>query len=221
VPQSLGELEGTLESYGAYAITSMRSGDVYRAVSMGGGGSGDPLDRDPELVRLDVERSLVSGEWAERVYGVVIPQDGRVDPDATASRRDEVRDERRAAALAHGTPGVGGLGETPWDPAEHGVRLSESLFYDLRGDPSVRCRCGHVLGPAEGNYKDLAASAAFPVQRIGPEVNPGHWNGARFELREFYCPGCFTLLEIEIARPDDPVLEDATLALTPVEEPPG
>jgi acetone carboxylase gamma subunit len=50
------------------------------------------------------------------------------------------------------------------------------------------------------------------VQRIGPEVNPTRWNGARFELREFYCPACYTLLEIEIARPDDPVLEDVRLA---------
>jgi acetone carboxylase gamma subunit len=51
------------------------------------------------------------------------------------------------------------------------------------------------------------------VQRIGPEVNPTHWNGARFELREFYCPGCFTLLELEIARPDDPLLEDTRLTV--------
>ena len=35
-------------------------GDVYRAVSMGGGGYGDPLDRDPLLVARDVERSASS-----------------------------------------------------------------------------------------------------------------------------------------------------------------
>ena len=51
------------------------------------------------------------------------------------------------------------------------------------------------------------------MQRIGPEVNPHEVNGARFELREFYCPGCFTQLEVEIARPDDPVVADATLDL--------
>ena len=58
--------------------------------------------------------------------------------------------------------------------------------------------------------------AVFPVQRIGPDVNPHGWNGARFELREFYCPGCATLLEIEIARPDDPLLADAELDLSEV-----
>ena len=55
--------------------------------------------------------------------------------------------------------------------------------------------------------------AVFPVQRIGPDVNPHRWNGDRFELREFYCPGCATLLELEIARPEDPLLADVELDL--------
>lgn len=212
LPQSLDELEGRLETFGPYAVTSMRAGDVYRTVSQGGGGYGDPLDREPALVARDVERSLVTSAWAERVYGVVLGADGRVDEAATAARRDAIRAERRAAAAAHGTPG-GGRAAGPWDAAAEGVRLSESLFYDLREDPSIRCRCGHVLGPADRHYKELAAWAVFPVQRIGPEVNPAQWNGARFELREFYCPGCLALLEIEIARPGEPLLLDVSLAL--------
>jgi len=219
VPQALEELEGRLEAYGAYAVTSMRRGDVYRAVSQGGGGYGDPIDRDPEHVALGVERSLVSTTWAARVYGVVLDGAGGVDAGATAARRAEIRAERLAAAAAHGTPGSGGAGEEPWEPALHGVRLNESLFYDLRGEPTVRCRCGYELGPTGTHYKQLAAMAAFPVQRIGPEVNPLRWNGDRFELREFYCPGCATLLEIEIARPDDPLLADAELDLEQAEVP--
>jgi N-methylhydantoinase B len=213
VPQEIGGIAGTLETFGPYAITSMRAGDVYRTVSQGGGGYGDPIDRDPEAVALDVERSLVSSVWAERVYGVVLERGGRADAAATTARRDEIRAERRAEARGQGHPGGGEPGEQPWNPAEHGRRLSESLFYDLRGEPSIRCRCGHELGPAAASYKELAAWAAFPVQRVGPEVNPTRWNGARFELREFYCPGCFALIEVEIARPTDPLLEDSRLAL--------
>ena len=44
-------------------------------------------------------------------------------------------------------------------------------------------------------------------------MNPHRWNGDRFELREFYCPGCATLLELEIARPEDPLLADVELDL--------
>jgi N-methylhydantoinase B len=211
VPQRLDELAGKLEIYGAYAVTSMRRGDVYRAVSMGGGGYGDPLDREPERVARDVERSLVSTEWAARSWGVVLDEAGRVDPSATAARREELREERRRAATA---PSPDGSAAGSWNPAEEGVRLSEALYYQSNaGAPVYRCRCGHVLGAADVPYKQLTAQARFPVQRIGPEVNPNHIGGERFELREFYCPGCYTLLEVEIARPADPVLDDARLDL--------
>lgn len=60
----------------------------------GGGGYGDPLEREPDLVRGDVEGGLVSEERAREVYGVVLHvshQRGRytVDAEATAQRRAE------------------------------------------------------------------------------------------------------------------------------------
>ena len=63
----------------------------------GGGGWGDPLDRDPEAVRDDVLDEFVSIEAAERDYGVVFT--GGLDEydlavDAEATRR--LRAERRA-----------------------------------------------------------------------------------------------------------------------------
>jgi N-methylhydantoinase B len=201
--------EGRLEVYPAYALTSMRIGDVYRTASQGGGGYGDPLDRDPERVARDVESGLVSVEWARRVYGVALDQDHRIDRAATAARRQEIRQTRREVA---------GGGETapvpePWDPRRQGMRLSEALFYE-RGPAGARLRCryGHVLGGASTPPKRLMALASYPVQVIGPEVNPHAVNGVRFELREFYCPACWTRLEVEVARPDDPTLDDASLS---------
>jgi N-methylhydantoinase B/oxoprolinase/acetone carboxylase alpha subunit len=38
----------------------------------GGGGYGDPADRDPEAVKRDVEAGLVSREAARETYGVAI-----------------------------------------------------------------------------------------------------------------------------------------------------
>ncbi|HXF98516.1 MAG TPA: hydantoinase B/oxoprolinase family protein [Gaiellaceae bacterium] len=210
VPQSFAELEGTFEVCGAYAVTSMRAGDVYFTMSMGGGGYGDPLRRDPARVAADVERALVSREWASRVYGVVLAEGTfDVDEEATAACRRGLLEERRRAAGAQGEPAE----PDPWDAPSQGVRLSELLFYDPNGDElRYRCACGYVLGPASEPYKSLAAAARYPVQRIGPHVNPHHVNGDRFELREFYCPGCFGLLETEIARLGDPVLDDAALS---------
>jgi N-methylhydantoinase B len=48
------------------------AGTLLRLRTTGGGGWGDPFERDPELVRLDVVRGLVSQESAERDYGVVV-----------------------------------------------------------------------------------------------------------------------------------------------------
>ncbi len=220
VPQTLTELNGTLEVFGAYAQTSMRRGDVYRAVSMGGGGYGDPLDRDPARVAHDVENGLVTQDWARHAYGVVLSENRRVDQAATAELRRDMRAERRRTADAQGTGGITGLEALPsWQPETEGIRFSEALFYDLRGErPVVRCRCGHILGPAGDSYKRFAAMARYPVQQIGPEVNPHRIGGQRFELREFYCPHCYTRLEVEIARPADPLLDDARLSPAWLEE---
>jgi N-methylhydantoinase B len=211
LPQELGDLDGTVEVHGAYAVTSQRRGDVFRSESMGGGGYGDPLDRAPALVARDAENALVTPKWAERVWGVVLLDGGRVDEAATATRRAALRDERRRTAADQGhAPSVEAV---PWDAAREGIRLSEALFYDpSTPTPIYRCRCGARLGSAAVPYKELVAWARFRVQRIGPEVNPYDLGGGRFELREFYCPGCFTMLEVEIARPDDPLLDDAHLA---------
>jgi N-methylhydantoinase B len=53
----------------------------------GGGGLGDPFERDPTKVAEDVDLGLVSRQAAERDYGVVLRDDHTVDHDATAARR--------------------------------------------------------------------------------------------------------------------------------------
>jgi N-methylhydantoinase B len=60
----------------------------------GGGGWGDPLDRDPELVRQDVVEEFISPEAARDDYGVVLAADGSVDGAATRRRRKALRAER-------------------------------------------------------------------------------------------------------------------------------
>ncbi len=53
----------------------------------GGGGLGDPFERDPMKVAEDVDLGLVSRQAAERDYGVMLRDDHTVDEDATASLR--------------------------------------------------------------------------------------------------------------------------------------
>ena len=60
----------------------LREGDIVRIESAGGGGFGNPSERDPALVLRDVQDGLVSREEAERAYGVALTPD-RVSVDTT------------------------------------------------------------------------------------------------------------------------------------------
>lgn len=64
-------------------------GEVISNRSGGGGGYGNPFDRDPEAVREDVINGYVSTEAAREDYGVVVSEDGELDREATAALREE------------------------------------------------------------------------------------------------------------------------------------
>ena len=72
---------------------TLRTGDLYRHVMAGGGGFGDPLEREPERVRADVLDGKVTIEHARAAYGVVLCHDmGReVDVSATQTLRAQKR----------------------------------------------------------------------------------------------------------------------------------
>jgi N-methylhydantoinase B len=65
----------------------------------GGGGFGDPLERDPALVRADVAEELVSSTAAREQYGVVLTRELGVDEAATRALRARLRSERQGRDL--------------------------------------------------------------------------------------------------------------------------
>ncbi|MBX3702321.1 MAG: hydantoinase B/oxoprolinase family protein [Steroidobacteraceae bacterium] len=71
--------------------------DLLLYETWGGGGCGDPLEREPEKVLFDVEAGLVSAEGARR-YGVVL-KGSRVDAAATRALRAEMAAKRGSPAL--------------------------------------------------------------------------------------------------------------------------
>lgn len=71
-----------------YGLTQLSRGDVVTIEAPGGGGYGDPLERDPEMVETDVADGYVTIEAARGEYGVVIDKaTGRVDGEATKALR--------------------------------------------------------------------------------------------------------------------------------------
>ncbi len=71
---------------GKRTVYRAEMGEVIRVWGGGGGGFGDPYERDPALVAADVAAGLVSPERARNVYGVALV-DGAVDEAATAALR--------------------------------------------------------------------------------------------------------------------------------------
>ena len=77
-----GEAPQTLPREGTFIPVEAQ--DVVTIISGGGGGYGDPLERDPELVLWDVLNGKVTEEGARRDYGVAIDlADRKVDQEAT------------------------------------------------------------------------------------------------------------------------------------------
>ena len=81
------EAEVAMPSKGLFELGD---GDAYTLYASGGGGWGDPRERDPELVRVDVLNEFVSRESAENDYGVVLTEELQVDEEATRKLRETV-----------------------------------------------------------------------------------------------------------------------------------
>jgi N-methylhydantoinase B len=92
---SFNELEGEEERHGTRDIFKIKDVDVLRISCSGGGGWGDPIERDPELVCEDVVTGYTSIEMAEEAYGVILdPKKLEVNIDKTKECREKIRVER-------------------------------------------------------------------------------------------------------------------------------
>lgn len=80
-----------------YCNFELRDGDVLYMRVASGGGLGDPLERDPGLVRADVANAIVSRDAAREVYGVVFGRDLQVDRAATQQLREAMRQQKTEA----------------------------------------------------------------------------------------------------------------------------
>lgn len=95
IPEDMEQIEGEKELLPPKGYTRVEEGDCFYLAWLGAGGFGDPIERDPELVRQDILNGIVSPEVAERIYGVVARGGGfKVDQLATTQRKEEIRRER-------------------------------------------------------------------------------------------------------------------------------
>ncbi|MBM3518848.1 MAG: hypothetical protein FJX56_13505, partial [Alphaproteobacteria bacterium] len=207
VPEDTAELAGEAVTLGLRQQSFVQGpGDVYAVCWTGGGGYGDPFERDPAQVQADLDNRAISVAAARTIYGAVLDGAGRVDPAATLAHRSEVRAARVRRKGRHA-------------PTCHGALLieaAEALHVRRGPDGPLWCcaRCSARLGPAQDNYKDHAVREDHHIAASNPRVgDPHRFIDETVAFRQFYCPGCGGLIENEIAIESDPLLRDIALAL--------
>jgi acetone carboxylase gamma subunit len=74
----------------------------------------------------------------------------------------------------------------------------------------VKCDCGHEFCDFRSNWKLEALIYVRETQEELEQIYPEKMSGdARWNsLREYFCPGCKTLLEVEAVPPGYPVVHD-------------
>ena len=105
----LERADGTTEIVGnKVEDVPVKEGDLLHYITWGGGGWGDPLDRDPELVGLEIRQGLVTPEGAKH-YGVVADENGVIDSAATEALRAEIKAKRGELPLFDYGPAIDDL----------------------------------------------------------------------------------------------------------------
>ncbi|MCT2557520.1 hydantoinase B/oxoprolinase family protein [Tsuneonella sp. YG55] len=182
--------------------TPLSKGDIFEFRVGGGGGYGDPLDRDPQLVARDIELGAISPDAARNVYGFD-PEDSNARSRLRESRgkwrKLETSDETRV--LATGEP----------DLAIHEYVVAT----DRNGERVLACaKCGERLAGFSGSYKDGALVTEVAITTIPSAPDPARYIDDEMVLRLFACPGCLTQVSADIARAGEPVFEEMRLAAT-------
>jgi N-methylhydantoinase B len=177
----------------------MTNRDVFQVSWQGGGGWGDPLERDIAAVAKDVATGAVSPEAARNIYGVALKA-GRADAKASDALRNRLRLKR-----------VGKFARTParFTKAAPFAALSESLLLarDARGTHVVT-KAGYILSTNSTRWR--AGAVAVTMTKLPAEYRIAlHANLA---MTAYYCPASGTLLTVDVHRrgtkpPDDVVLD--------------
>jgi len=196
--------------------TPIDTGDVIVGMAPGGGGYGDPLEREPWRVVKDTALGYVSAETARQVYGVVFNQSGEADEAATGELRKQVRTERAGWPLARQllqdgpeplAPSTPATGEPPQSVHEYVVARDEGDFRVL----ACSC-CNHVLGDYKAEYKLGLLAHEGSATLIPTTSDPGEFLDEPIVFRRFCCPGCQVLMATEIVRAGEPFVPEMKFA---------
>jgi N-methylhydantoinase B len=178
--------------------------DLFSVTWQGGGGWGDPIERDIDAVARDVTVGAVSREAARTIYGVIV-RDGGVDTEASRKERRNMR-EQRAVSFATDPEkfckagAIGSIGEALW------------VARDERGTHVVTT-AGYIL--ATGHTRWRPGAVARTYHELPPEYRITLHEGLC--VTAYYCPASGTLLALDVHERAEKPPEDAVVDLMSLE----
>ena len=196
--------KGEWERFGPKpGLMAMTSRDVFSVTWQGGGGWGDPLEREAHAVARDVASGAVTVETAREIYGVVV--DGSdLDEAATECRRESIRMAR--------------VGNFDADPGKRSAAkpiasLSEGLLMtqDERGTHVVT-RAGYILSTGDTAWRKGARSVTYDKlpDRYCIDLH------ADLRCTVHYCPATGAQLVVDFHHKDEKPADDLLLDLTSI-----
>jgi N-methylhydantoinase B len=211
IPTSMNEIQpAATEILQAKANIQMASGDVAVTMEAGGGGYGDPLKRDPEMVRRDVINGLVSRDIARRVYSVVF-RNARISVDKakTARLREEILAKRRERKANRQKDIIERLKAQGIEYKDLKTTQIVSDFLEVRVSesrqvtPIIFCSsCGTPICSTSENMREyMSRSQPIPINFLSP-VND-FCADPSFSMIEYSCTDCGTLLSVDIVRKEE------------------
>jgi N-methylhydantoinase B len=180
----------------------MTNQDVFAVTWQGGGGYGDPLEREPDAVLHDVKAGAVSPDAAGAIYGVVV-ENAVINYAATEVQRENIRKRRI------GTTDAASRKRVNMQPV---ASLSDGLFL-VRTDSNthVVSRAGYVLSTNNTCWR--AGAKAVTFEHLPPE----HRITFHHDLRctAYFCPASGALLAVDLHREGEMPVDDVVLELGP------
>ncbi|HEX3176716.1 MAG TPA: hydantoinase B/oxoprolinase family protein [Methylomirabilota bacterium] len=152
----------------------LESGDIVVMETSGGGGFGDPLQREPARVVADLEEGYVTPEAAARVYGL-IERARAVNEEATREQRARLAAQRIHVALT-----AAELGDRSGRPIRLDADTAQTLGVDAGGVVELVNPNGAPLRAwvvELGGPRRHAAIAPIALRMLGVEP------GAEVEIR--------------------------------------
>jgi N-methylhydantoinase B len=168
-------------------LMPLHPGDVFQTSWQGGGGFGDPLDRDPDDVREDVDMGRYSPAFAQAIYGVVLDGD-KLDETVTRATRSAMKVDRLKGASPAPAPQMVAVDALD-QPIGGALR-----FGRIRGKRWFACACGQALAPEAANWRD-----GVICRKVQPaQINTNILLHAELEMRQYLCPSCGSSMSVDV-----------------------